>query len=118
MHNLDLSFGFLDQLMGNNDWYQMYAPESAVQLRSISDVKTQENRFIDLACRLIEANWKIGVWNWEKENKEIVELKSDDASIIKEYTVAVETEFLKVSESRQEEWWTLVDDIDELCEKA
>ncbi|MXX05284.1 MAG: hypothetical protein F4Z71_00810 [Gammaproteobacteria bacterium] len=117
MHNLELGTGFVDQLMGNNDWYQLYAPKSAVRLRSMSDVKTQENRFIDLACKLIEANWKIGVWNWEKENKEVGELKSDDVSIIKEYTVAVETEFLKVSEGRQKDWRTLVDDIDELCEK-
>ena len=117
MHNLELGVGFVDQLMGNDDWYQMYAPESTVQLRSMSDVKTQENRFIDLACKLIQANWKNGVWSWEKENKEVAELRSDDLSMIKEYTVAVETESLKVSESRQEDWRTLVEDIDELCEK-
>lgn len=117
MHNLELDAGFVDQLIGNNDWYQVYAPATAVRLGSMADVRTQENRFIDLACKLIEANWKNGVWNWEKENKEVGELQSDDGSLIKEYTIAVETEFLKVSESRQEVWRTLVDDIGELCEK-
>ncbi len=117
MHNLDLEIGFVDQLMGNNDWYELHAPPSAFRLRSMSDVKTQENRFIDLACKLIEVNWKIGVWNWEKENKEVGELRPDDVSIVTEYTIAAESEFLKVSESRQEDWQSLIDDIDDLCEK-
>ena len=117
MHNLELDAGFVDQLIDNNDWYELLAPPAAVRLRSMADVRTQENRFIDLACKLIEANWKNGVWDWEKANKEIEELQPADASLIKEYTVAVESEFLKVSEGRQADWRTLVDDIDDLCEK-
>ena len=58
------------------------------------------------------------MWNWEKANKEIEELQPGDASLIKEYTVAVENEFLKVSEGGRENWQTLLDDIKELCESV
>jgi len=115
MHNLELDTSFVEQLIGNNDWYELHAPPAAVQLRSMVDVRTQENRFIDLACKLIEANWQNGVWNWEKTNKEIEELQTGDASLIKEYTVAVRSEFLELNDAGRDNWQTLLDDIEELC---
>jgi len=115
MHNLELDASFVDQLIGDNDWYELHAPPTAVRLRSMADIRTQENRFIDLACKLIEANWQNGVWNWEKANKEIEELQPGDASLIKEYTVAVRSNFLEVNDAGQDNWQTLLEDIEELC---
>ena len=116
LHNLAIPSDLVDQLIDNDCWYRLYMPPTLQPINSFADIRRCEDHFIALACQLVRRNWNANGWSWERENKELVDLKDDDANFIEAYHIALDKDALLDTKSLSQVE-QIINDIEELCVK-
>lgn len=76
--------------LGGADWYTLFAPEAAMQISSIADVKRQEDILIRLLQDYTDRFYKALKTAYEGQFYDVVEVQADDELLLKTYHFDIE----------------------------
>lgn len=76
-HNLNFDLATLQALMSNADWYALYAPAEALELKGLNQHKVWHQITVALLKKYVEAFYTLRRKQWEADKLEFVGLTKD-----------------------------------------
>ena len=89
-HNLTIARSTVEALLGQRDWYTLYAPPERLTVRSYEDLRKLENVAFELLAKYSAYFWQQQRRKWEYENIEVTTLDESDPNNVREYEISID----------------------------
>ena len=89
-HNLAIDPGIVDQLLDDDDWYELYAPPDKLNVTEFRQLRALEDVAVDLITEYAEQFWRRERRRWEHDKIEVVTLDEGDPNNIEAWDLSVD----------------------------
>ena len=89
-HNLVIEQRTVEQLLQNNDWYELYMPPDRLNPTGFAQMRGLENIAVDLITEYADDFWRRQRRRWEHNELEVVTLDEGDPNNVISYELSVD----------------------------